>query len=137
MADSKIRIALADDHKIFRQGIKAMLEYEPDFCVVGEAANGTDAVKLVEELKPDVLVVDIGMPELDGIQVTSQVRTTSPETAVVILSMQSSDAYVQAALKAGAIGYVVKETGYDHLWLAIREALAGRRYLGIPLSEPS
>lgn len=106
-----------------------MLDAEPDFRVVGEVGRGTDAVKLVEELKPDVLVVDIGMPDLDGIEVTKQVRAKSPKTAVVVLTMQSSESYIQAALKAGALGYVEKEQGFDHLWVAIREALAGRCYL--------
>jgi DNA-binding NarL/FixJ family response regulator len=124
-----VNIVLADDHKIVRQGIKMLLLDEADFQVVGEAADGIDAVREVERLRPDVLLVDLSMPGLNGIEVTNKVTRIAPKTNIVILSMHSDEAYVRQALEAGAKGYVVKENGVEHLIRAIREVIAGNCYL--------
>ncbi|MDP2931890.1 MAG: response regulator transcription factor [Chloroflexota bacterium] len=137
MDKKQLNIVLADDHKIVRQGVRLLLESEPDFHIVGEAANGADATRLVEQLKPDVLVVDLKMPGLSGIDVAKRVAASSPNTRVIILSMYSSEAYVLAALEAGAKGYVLKESSSNELVQAIRHAISGRRYLSPPLSEQS
>lgn len=129
-----ISIVLADDHKIVRRGIKALLEAEPDFRITGEASNGLEAVKQIEDLRPDVLVVDISMPGLNGIDVIKQVRKRSPKTSIIVLSMHSAEVYVVQALEAGAMGYVLKESGPEQLVSAIREVLAGRCYLSPPFS---
>lgn len=130
-------IVLADDHKIVRQGIKALLETEPDFNLVGEAADGLEAARLVKQHQPDILIVDLTMPGMSGIEVTARVRQDSPQTKVIVLSMHSVEAYVLRSLEAGATSYVVKESGVEHLIQAVRETMAGRRYLSPPLSEES
>ncbi len=128
-------IFLADDHPVLRQGLRALLELEQDFSIVGEAGDGLEAVQLVERLRPDVLVLDLMLPGLPGLEVTRQVCQRCPQTRVVILSMYASEAYVLEALKAGARAYVLKKSTASELVHAIREILAGRRYLSPPLSE--
>ncbi len=130
-----VTFMLADDHQIVRQGLRALLQTEPDLKLVGEAADGLEAVRLAERLQPNVLVVDLMMPGLNGMEVTRQVGRKAPRTRVVILSMQSNEAYVVEALRAGASAYVLKESGADELVKAIREVMAGRRYLSPPISE--
>lgn len=124
-----ITMVLADDHKIVRQGIKAMLRAEADFDVIGEAADGLQAVQIVRHLQPDILVCDLIMPGLDGIGVTRQLADESVKTRVVILSVNNTIGYVSAALEAGARSYVLKENGVDQLKRAIREVAAGRIYI--------
>jgi two-component system response regulator NreC len=128
-------IMLADDHKIVRQGLRALLEAEPDLHLVGETGDGLEAVQLAERLCPDVLVLDLMMPGLGGLEVTLQVGKRSPQTRVIILSMHADEAYVLEALKNGAAGYVLKESSADELVQAVREVVAGRRFLSSPLSE--
>jgi len=128
-------IVLADDHHVVRQGLRSLLEAEPDFSVVGETGDGLEAAQQVERLQPDALVLDLMMPGLNGLEVTRQVSRRSPRTCVVILSMYANEAYVLEALRAGAAAYVLKESTSAELVRAIREAIAGRRYLSPPLSE--
>ena len=128
-------IVLADDHPVVRQGLRAVLEAEKDFRLIGETGDGLEAVRLIERLQPDVLMLDLMMPGLGGLEVTRQVSQRSPRTRVVILSMHADEAYVLEALKNGATGYVLKESSADDLVRAIREVAAGRRYLSPPLSE--
>jgi DNA-binding NarL/FixJ family response regulator len=128
-------IVLADDHHIVRQGLRALLESEPNFKLVGEAGDGLEAVRLVERLRPNVLVTDVMMPGLNGLEVTRQAIKASPQTRVIVLSMYSNDAYVVEALKNGASGYVLKDAQAGDLVHAVREVAAGRRYLSAPLSE--
>ncbi len=130
-----ITIVLADDHKIVRQGIKSMLEAEADFNVIGEAADGLEAVRMVKHLQPDILVCDLTMPGLDGIGVIRQLPNNSTKTRVVILSVNSNIGYVNSALEAGARSYVLKEDGVDQLERAIREVVAGRIYLCSSFSD--
>lgn len=128
-------ILLADDHNIVRQGLRALLESEPHFHLVGEASDGIEAVRLAERLKPDVLITDVMMPGLNGLEVTRQVTKSSSKTRVIILSMYTNDAYVFEAFKNGALGYVLKDSQASDLIQAVREVIAGRRYLSPPLSE--
>lgn len=129
-----IRIVLADDHHVVREGLRALLETEPDFSIVGEAADGLAAVDLVERLKPDVLVADLMMPSLSGLEVARQVALRSPTTRVVILSMYANEPYVLEALRNGAMGYVLKDSTGADLVQAVRQVLTGDRYLSPPLS---
>jgi two-component system, NarL family, response regulator NreC len=130
-----ITILLADDHSIVRQGLRALLEVEPDFCIVGEAADGLEVTQLIEYLRPDVLVLDLMMPGLDGLEVTRRVNQHSPQTRVIILSMYGNEAYVVEGLRNGAAGYVLKKSTADELVRAVRAVVAGQRYLSPPLSE--
>jgi len=134
---SKTRILLADDHRVVREGFRALLQSEPDFEIVGETGDGLEAVRLVEQQKPHVLVVDLMMPGLNGLEVARQVTQRSPRTRIVVLSMHANEAYVLEALKNGASAYVLKDASAAELVRAVREALAGRRYLSPPLSEPA
>ena len=128
-------IVLADDHPIVRQGLRTLLEAEPDFTIVGEAADGLETVELAGRLQPQVLILDLMLPGLSGLEVTRQVHQRSPQTRVVILSMHANEAYVLEALRNGAAAYVLKEAGAAELLQAVREVTAGRRYLSPPLSE--
>jgi len=130
-----ITIVLADDHHIVRQGFRSLLENQEGFSVIAEAGDGLEAVKTTGSLKPDVLVVDLMMPCLNGLEVTRQVGKLSPNTRAIILSMYMDEPYVIEALQNGAWGYVLKESNISDLVKAIREVAAGRHYLGSPLSE--
>lgn len=126
-------LVLADDHPFVRQGLRAVLQAEKDFHLLGEAENGLDAVRLVERLRPQLLIVDLMMPGLNGLQVTREVSKTG--TQVVVLSMQADEPYVLEALRNGAKAYVMKDAPPQELIFALREAAAGRRYLSSPLTE--
>jgi len=128
-------ILLADDHRIVRQGLRALLEAEADFSLVGETGDGLEAIKLAERLQPDVIVLDLMMPGINGLEATRQISDNCPQTRVVILSMHADEAYVLEALRNGASGYVLKDSSADDLVRAVREVEAGRRYLSPPLSE--
>jgi two-component system, NarL family, response regulator NreC len=134
---SKIRILLADDHQIVREGFRALLQAEPDFEIAAETGDGLDAVRLAEHHKPNVLVVDLMMPGLNGLEVARQITQRLPRTRIVVLSMHANEAYVLEALKNGASAYVLKDASAADLVRAVREANAGRRYLSPPLSEPA
>ena len=132
---SAIRILLAEDHAVMRTGLRLVLERQPDFEVVAEAADGRQAVALAEEHRPNVIVMDIGMPNLNGIEATRQIAASLPETSVVILSMHSDEAYVLRALKAGARGYLLKESAESDLISAIRAVHAGKAYFSPAVSR--
>jgi DNA-binding NarL/FixJ family response regulator len=126
---------LADDHQIVRQGLRALLATVPDFTLVGEAGDGPATLRQVTHLQPNVLVMDLMMPGMNGLEVARKLKTAAPETRIVILSMHSDAAYVVEALRAGATAYVVKEAGANTLLRAIRQAALGKRYFSPPLSE--
>jgi two-component system response regulator NreC len=128
-------IVLADDHHVVRQSLRLLLEAEPDFQVLGEAASGLEAIELAERLRPEALVVDIMMPELNGLEVARRIKKELPRTVVVILSMHENEAYVLEALRAGVAAYVLKKSTAQELVYAIRQAIAGHLFLSPPLSE--
>jgi len=134
---NKITLVLAEDRVMVRQGVRALLESEDGFSILGECGDGLEAVKLVEWLKPDVLVLDLMLPSLNGLDVVSHICRKSLPTRVVILTMHANEAYVLEALRNGAYAYVLKETPFEELVTAIREVHAGRKYLCRPLSEIS
>src|SRR5688572_30015935 len=129
-----IRIVIADDHDVVRQGQLVLLGAEEDFRVVGEATDGLEAVRLTEELEPDVLIVDISMPALNGIEVIRRVRESTPRTHVVVFSMHTGQSYVAQTFRNGARGYVAKSARADDLITAVRAVVRGERYLGHHLS---
>ena len=124
-----IRILLADDHQILRQGLRTLLEKQPDIEVVAEAEEGRKAVQLARELSPDVVIMDIAMPDLNGIEATRQIITEIPGVKVVALSMHSDRRFVARMLKAGASGYLLKDCAFEELVRAVRTVAVGRIYL--------
>ena len=130
-----ISIILADDHPVVRRGMQVLLEHEAEFSIVGVAADGLETVRLTERLKPGVLVLDLMMPGLSGLEALRILRERSPRTRIVILSMHSSSAFIAQALQNGAIGYVLKGCTEKDLVRAVREAAAGRRFLSPPVTE--
>jgi two-component system response regulator NreC len=130
-----LKLMLADDHAIVRQGLQAVLRTHPDLEIVGEAADGPETVRLAERLRPDVLVLDLMMPGLNGLDVAKQVSRRLPRSRIVVLSMHADVAYALAAVRAGASAYVVKEAGVEELVRAIRAVAKGQRYFSAPLSE--
>ena len=131
----KTRILLADDHRIMREGLKSLLNDEPDMEVIAEAENGRRAVELVEELEPTVVVMDIGMPELNGIESTRRIVLDHPTTKVVALSMHSDRRFMAEILKAGASGYLLKDSAYEELAGAIRTVIANKMYLSPRIAD--
>ncbi|MCD6417742.1 response regulator transcription factor [bacterium] len=124
-----IRIVLVDDHKLFREGLKSLLANQKNIEVVGQANSGLEAMEIVQELLPDLVVMDIGMKNVNGIQATRQLKTISPDIKVLALSMHSNEKYVAEMLRAGASGYLVKDCAYEELVNAINTIMSGRVYL--------
>ncbi|MBV9507946.1 MAG: response regulator transcription factor [Acidobacteriia bacterium] len=123
-----IRILLADDHTVLRDGLRALLERQPDMVVVAEAADGRECIHLVETEMPDLVLMDIGMPNMNGIEATRRIAEDQPQTAVVILSMHQDESYVLRSLKAGAKGYLLKDSLRTEVLEAVRTVARGRSY---------
>ena len=130
-----VTIVLADDHPLVRRGIRDLLESVPDFSVVGEAPDGLAVIQLAEKFKPDILVVDLMMPNLNGLEALKQISHRSPKTRKIVLSMQSADPYIVEAFRSGAMGYVLKDSAPNELVDAIRQALSDTRYFSPKLPE--
>lgn len=128
-------IVIADDHEVVRHGLRSLMRSDPEIRIVAEAADGQEAVRLVEKHRPDILVLDIVMPLMNGIEVTREATRICPRTRTIILSMHATESYVVDALRNGAAGYVLKDSRSTELLEAIRHVLAGRRYLSPPLSQ--
>jgi two-component system, NarL family, response regulator NreC len=131
----KIRILLADDHTLIRRGLRLVIEQQPDLVVVGEGSDGREAVSLAASLKPDVAVLDIGMPNLNGIEAARQITDRETGTAVVILSMYSDETYILRALKAGARGYLLKDSAESDLVKAIHSVAEGKSFFSPTVSR--
>lgn len=125
----KIRILLADDHRMVRQGFKLILQGEDDMAVIGETGNGREAVAMAQSLKPDVVVMDVTMPELNGIEATRRIRETEPFVRVLALSVHRDGVYVREIVRAGAEGYILKESADSELIAAVRAVAQGNSYL--------
>ena len=131
----KLKILLADDHVVMRSGLRALLERQPNLEVVGESENGRNTVDLAASLKPDVIVMDIGMPVLNGIEATKTIATEQPNTAVIILSMHADESYVMRALKAGARGYLLKDSAPGDLINAIQAVSQNKSFFSPKVSR--
>jgi two-component system, NarL family, response regulator NreC len=131
----RITVVLADDHPVVRQGLRALLEATGEFAVIGEEADGLKVVDLVDRLRPDLLMLDVRMPGLTGLEITRQLAQRALKTRVLILSMHDSEIYVLDALRHGASGYVLKDAGPAEMLEAVRAVSAGRRYLSRALSD--
>lgn len=125
----RIRIVIADDHTVVRDGLRASLERQPDMEVVAEAADGRECITRADDLKPDVVIMDVAMPNMNGIEATRRILADHPETAVVMLSMHQDESYILQSLKAGAKGYLLKDSPREDILEAIRSAAKGRSFL--------
>ncbi len=130
-----VEILIADDHAVMRDGLRMILEAEAGFSVVAEAADGREAVAAVRRLRPDVAIMDIAMPELNGIEATIQIKEYRPETEVIMLSMHATAEYIHRALSAGALGYLLKESAGREVIRAVRNVCVGRRYLSEKITD--
>ncbi len=130
-----IKILLADDHALVRQGFRMILEAQPDMEIVGQASNGREAVELGEKLHPDVVVMDVAMPELNGIEATRRLAASTPRTRVLALSMHKDSMYVREILRAGARGYLLKDSGDTDLIAAVRAVAKGEGYISPSVSD--
>ncbi len=127
--DSTVSIVLIDDHKIFREGVKKVIETEPIFRVVGEGSNGEEAVQIVREMQPDVILMDINMPMMNGVEATETILEQNPEAKIIVLSIHDEEAYVYQTLQSGASGYLLKEMDVDSLIEAIDVVSKGGSYV--------
>jgi two-component system response regulator NreC len=130
-----IRILLADDHTVVRKGLRLLLESQPDFQVIADAANGRETVALAERLTPDVVVMDVAMPELNGIEAARQISAKLPRTAIVFLSMHSDEGYVLKALKSGARAYLLKDSAENDLISAVKAVCEGKAFFSPAISK--
>src|SRR5208283_1807348 len=135
MSMKRITVLLAEDHTIVREGFRKMLELEDDLEVVGEAQDGRQAVALVKKLRPEIVLMDIAMPLLNGIEATRQILKAIPAAKVLILSAHNDDAYVENATQAGATGFLLKQTSADEVCQAIREIRKGKTYFSASVSR--
>ena len=133
--EGKKRIVIAEDHTILREGLKALFATDPVLDVVGEAEDGREAIRRVEELKPDLLMLDLSMPRMNGIEAIREIKQQSPATKILVLTVHKTEEYVLASLEAGADGYVIKDATRAELLMAIANVLAGKRYLSPEVSE--
>lgn len=132
---SKLRLVLADDHTMMRSGLRLLLEREPGFMVVGEASDGREAIEVTDAQTPDVVVMDVAMPNLNGIEAARRITNSHPNTAVIILSMHSDESYVLRALNAGARGYLLKDSAESDLISAVRAVSEGKAFFSPAISK--
>src|ERR1700719_3767143 len=135
MSETKKRVFLVDDHPVLRKGLVRLIDSKPGFSVCGEASTAVDAMAAIRELKPHLVVADIGLPGASGIELTKTIRSEFPNVPVLILSMHEEALYATRALRAGAMGYIVKQDGVDNIATALQDTLNGRRYLSPVIAE--
>jgi len=132
---NNVRIVLADDHTILREGLRALLSADPDFEIIGEAGDGREAVRCVEKLGPDLLLMDLSMPRMSGMDAISEIKRRYPETKIIALTVHKTEEYLLSTLQAGVDGYVLKDATHEELVMAIHNVMAGKRYLSPGISE--
>lgn len=130
-----VRVLLADDHQLFRDGLRSLLQRSPDFTVVGEAGDGLEALRLCNELRPDIVLLDISMPGLNGVEATRRIAAEAPQTRVLILSMHADRRFVAETLRAGASGYLLKDSAFPEVVRAIQAALQGHVFLSPAITD--
>jgi DNA-binding NarL/FixJ family response regulator len=131
----KIKILLADDHSVVRQGLRTLLQSAPEFSVIGEAANGEEAVRLAKTRPPDIVIIDISMPKLNGIEATRRIKENNPAAKVLILTIHENEEYVYQMIRAGANGYVLKNADKKELFAAVRAVAGGERFFSPGISK--
>jgi two-component system, NarL family, response regulator NreC len=135
MMKSKYRIVIAEDHTILREGLRSLLSTHPEFEVVGEAKDGHEAVHRSEKLKPDLILTDLSMPRMNGMEAVREIKKRSPETKIIVLTVHKNEEYILATLRAGADGYVLKDSTHSELVMAIKSVLSGKSFLSPEISE--
>jgi len=130
-----IKIALAEDHTILREGLKSLLSSNPQFDIIGEAADGREAVRCVEKLGPDLILMDLSMPRMSGMEAIREIKNRFPQTRIIALTVHKTDEYLHTTLQAGADGYVLKDATHDELVMAIKNVMKGKSYLSPGVSE--
>ena len=133
--ENRVRIVLADDHTILREGLRALLSAVSNFEIVGEAEDGREAVRCVEKLEPDLLLMDLSMPRMSGMDAISEIKKRYSETKIIALTVHKTEEYLLSTLQAGVDGYVLKDATHDELVMAIHNVMAGKRYLSPGISE--
>jgi DNA-binding NarL/FixJ family response regulator len=129
------RIVIAEDYTILREGLRSLLSSHPDFEIVGEAEDGQEAIRNVDRLKPDLALMDLSMPRMNGMDAIKEIKKRSPQTKVLVLTIHRTEEYIHAALQAGADGYILKDSTHAELGLAIKNILEGKRYISPGISE--
>lgn len=129
------RIVIAEDHTILREGLRSLLCSDPEFDVVGEAEDGRDAIRCVEALSPDLVLMDLSMPRMNGLDAIKEIKKQNPEIKIIVLTVHKTEEYILATLQAGADGYLLKDATHSELVMAIKNVLAGKRYLSPGISE--
>jgi two-component system response regulator NreC len=132
---TKNRVVIAEDHTILREGLRALLSAEPDFEVVGEAEDGQEAIRMAEKSAPDLILMDLSMPRMNGLEAIREIKKRSPGTRILVLTVHKTDEYILATLQAGADGYILKDSTHAELAMAIRTVLGGKFYLSPGISE--
>jgi two-component system response regulator NreC len=131
----KVRIVIAEDHTILREGLKSLLSSNPGFEIVGEAGDGREAIRCAEKLKPDLILTDLSMPRMNGMEAIKEIKRESPATKVLVLTVHRAEEYILATFKAGADGYVLKDSTHSELVMAVKKVLNGRHYISPEISE--
>jgi len=129
------RIVLAEDHTILRAGLRALLSNMEDIEVIGEAGDGREAVRIVDEHKPDLLIIDLSMPRLNGMEAIKEIRSRHPQVKIIVLTVHKGDEYISASMNAGANGYILKDASYDELVMAIKYVMAGKTFISPSISD--
>jgi len=134
MAKRKTKVVIVEDHKLFREGLKSMLADKTGLEVVGEAGDGLEAIRIVKKIRPDIILLDLSMPKMNGISVMKEIKSQFPETKIMALTIHESDQYVLEAFEAGADGYCLKDAGRNELMVAVDSVLQGKRYISPSIS---
>jgi DNA-binding NarL/FixJ family response regulator len=131
----KVRIVIAEDHTILREGLRSLLSSDPNFEIVGEAEDGREAIRCVEKLKPDLILTDLSMPRMNGMEAIREIKKISPKSKVLVLTVHNAEEYVLGTFQAGADGYLLKESTHVELVTAVNKVLSGKRYITPEISE--
>jgi DNA-binding NarL/FixJ family response regulator len=131
----KVRIVIAEDHTILREGLRSLLSSDPNFEIVGEAEDGREAIRCVEKLKPDLILTDLSMPRMNGMEAIKEIRRISPVTKILVLTVHKAEEYILSTFRAGANGYLLKDSTHAELVMAVKKVLSGKQYIGPEISE--
>ena len=133
--NQKVRIVIAEDHTILREGLRSLLSSDPNFEIVGEAGDGREAIKCVEKFRPDLILTDLSMPRMNGMEAIKEIKRQSPKTKVLVLTVHKAEEYILATFRAGANGYLLKDSTHAELVMAVKKVLSGKQYISPEISE--